>query len=347
MLVGKLAYSWEKRGGNFGSLKEINERKIELMTAEQEPVENVQWVTGRDYIVVVAARTKFKDSMGNQYRFVNCGLRQLRLFPEVNKDNYSIQRIFLMFQQGYVEKGIELINEYVEELSGRVVYVKDKAEFIKFLNSRKDKNRVIKEVVILCHGIIDTASFDYHHENKGKEKTGEFKSRDVVDVQEAVFDYDAVVTTYACRAGISVDGKDLTGMDAGQENSPAQKMADCWDVSVRAFEMRSDYSSIYGTKKEIRAAENYEDVIEEYEESLSGYNKKKANGDVDITPPQKPENYDEMSKRYDDVTARDANAKRGAGPIAPNGAWRMPGTGDSPEGLKEGLQTYQPGEWTL
>ena len=88
-------------------------------------------------------------------------------------------------------------------------------------------------MVILCHGIIDTASFDYHHENKGKEKTGEFKSRDVVDVQEAVFDYDAVVTTYACRAGISVDGKDLTGMDAGQENSPAQKMADCWDVSER------------------------------------------------------------------------------------------------------------------
>ena len=80
---------------------------------------------------------------------------------------------------------------------------------------------------------------------------------------------------------------------------------------------------------------------------MSLYNKKKANGDVDITPPQKPENYDEMSKRYDDVTARDANAKRGAGPIAPNGAWRMPGTGDSPEGLKEGLQTYQPGEWTL
>ncbi len=50
-----------------------------------------------------------------------------------------------------------------------------------------------------------------------------FKSRDVVDVQEAVFDYDAVVTTYACRAGISVNGKDLTGMDAGQENSPGTK----------------------------------------------------------------------------------------------------------------------------
>lgn len=57
----------------------------------------------------------------------------------MNKDNYYIQRIFLMFQQGYVEKGIELINEYVEELSGRVVYVKDKAEFIKFLNSRKQE----------------------------------------------------------------------------------------------------------------------------------------------------------------------------------------------------------------
>lgn len=44
-----------------------------------------------------------------------------------------------MFQQGYVEKGIELINEYVEELSGRVVYVKDKAEFIKFWTAEKTR----------------------------------------------------------------------------------------------------------------------------------------------------------------------------------------------------------------
>lgn len=37
--------------------------------------------------------------------------------------------------------------------------------------------------------------------------------------------------------------------------------------------------------------------------------------------------------------------KSGGGPIAPNGAWHMPRTGDSPKGLKSGLQDYQPEEW--
>ncbi|HFO9782293.1 TPA: hypothetical protein ACHK6T_004558, partial [Escherichia coli] len=214
------------------------------------------------------------------------------------------------------------------------------------LNQRKEKGRVIKELVILCHGVIKTASYHYHHEDKDIEKNGMFKHEDIAAVHESVFDYDAHVTTYACRAGISDGDKDFSGKDdAGQKDSPAQKMADNWDVMVKAFEMRSDYSLAYGTGKEIKEAQEYGSVVEKYKKDIDMYNKEKAKGNTEVSPPVKPEGYDEKSKRHADVTTRDKNEKSGGGPIAPNGAWHMPRTGDSPKGLKSGLQDYQPEEW--
>ncbi|AUV04335.1 PAAR domain-containing protein [Phytobacter ursingii] len=351
-LVGKLADSWLKRGKNFGSLKEVDDRKIELTTEENEPVENINWINGHDYIAIVAARTAVKnwlgmdDSKGNQYRFVNCGLEQLQLFPPASKQNSSSQRIMVVFSLGYTQKDIDRINDYTKAHGGRIIYVKNKDELVSFLNQRKEKGRVIKELVILCHGVIKTASYHYHHEDKDIEKKGMFKHEDIAAVHESVFDYDAHVTTYACRAGISDGDKDFSGKDnAGQKDSPAQKMADCWDVRVKAFEMRSDYSKVYGTGTEIKEAQKYGDVVGKYENDMEIYKQEKAKGNNEMSPPEKPEGYDEKSKRYIDVSTRDKNENDGGGPIAPNGAWHMPETGESPKGLKSGLQDYQPAEW--
>lgn len=66
------------------------------MTAEQEPVKDVQWITGQDYIVVVAARTIPEnwygkdDTEGNQYRFINCGIKQLQSFPPARWGDISV-----------------------------------------------------------------------------------------------------------------------------------------------------------------------------------------------------------------------------------------------------------------
>ncbi|NIL01762.1 hypothetical protein HB976_02145 [Yersinia mollaretii] len=164
-------------------------------------------------------------------------------------------------------------------------------------------------------------------------------------MHESIFDFDAEIVSYACRAGISVDSSDLTGKEAGQKQSPAQKMANTWDVKVEAFEMRSSYVGIYGTGEEIRLATNYGSIIKEYENSIDNYEEEKAKGNKNIKPPKKPENYEENVKRSVDVKERAKNEKKG-GPIAPNGAWRFPKTGDTPVGLKKGLQSYQPVEWT-
>ncbi|HHA1349775.1 TPA: hypothetical protein ACOEER_000807 [Enterobacter ludwigii] len=118
-------------------------------------------------------------------------------------------------------------------------------------------------MVFFCHGIINIASFHYSGDN---EYAGEFSIGDIDDVYESVFDYDAEIITYACRAGISVDGNDLTGKDAGQKQSPAQKIADTWDVKVNAFEMRSSYVGVYGTGKEIKEVSDYEKKLKNTKE---------------------------------------------------------------------------------
>ncbi|WP_225365473.1 hypothetical protein [Serratia rubidaea] len=354
-LVGKLSEGFRKRGGSFGSLGEIEERKISLVTMPDYPEKEVPYCSGYDYITVVGARTAPRDwrwqggygltaeSKGNQYRFINCGIRQLCEFPPASKDNYSVQRIMVVFQQGYTEYDIGKINEYTEGHHARIVYVKNKEEFVDFLIKRKSKNRLIKEMVFFCHGIINIASFHYAGNDV---EAGEFSINDIKNVYESIFDYDAEITTYACRAGISVGGGDFTGKDAGQKNSPAQKMADSWDVKVNAFEMRSSYVGIYGAVEEIKKASGYGDVIKKYQYEMDVYKAEKAKGNIHAKPPELPSDYDVNVRRHIDFKERTKNEKIG-GPISPNGSWRYPRTGNTPAGLKKGLQPYQPTEWKL
>lgn len=354
-LVGKLAEGYRKRGNDFGTLKEVDERQISLVTSPDYTTKEIPYCSGYDYIAVVGARTAPRDwrwqglwgmtseSKGNQYRFVNCGIRQLRDFPTSSPDDYTLQRIIIVFQSGYTENDIKVINDYVTKLNARVIYVKNKNDLISFLQERKNKKRLIKEMVFFCHGIINIASFHYAGED---ETLGEFSSVDIKKIYESIFDYDAKVTTYACRAGISKDGSDFTGKDPGQKFSPAQNMADAWDIRVRAFEMRSSYVGVYGTSEEIQLAKNYSNTVKRHEEEIAIYEESIRKGDKNAKPPKKPDEYEENIRRNEDVHQRAENEKKG-GPISPNGSWRYPGTGNTPVGLKKGLQTYFPLEWEL
>ncbi|WP_231571450.1 MULTISPECIES: hypothetical protein [Xenorhabdus] len=356
VLVGKLAKSYERRGGNFGSLKELEERKISLITNINNPTTEKPYISGYDYITVVGARTApwdfspggvtrgFEESMGNQYRFINCGLHQLQLFPKASQGDYAVQRIIIVFSQGYTDMDRQRINDYAQKLGARVRYVTDVPMFIRIINERKQKKRLIKEMVFFCHGVINCATF--HYQGKNVEE-GKFGPDEIKKVYESVFDSDAKITTYACRAGISVDGSDFTGKNAGQDKSPAQQMANAWDVGVKAFEMRSLYDIVYGTGKEIKEAREYSKVIDKYEAARRAYNYELSKGNKNAKPPEKPKDYDIMKKRNEGLKAREYNEDHGGGPIAPNATWRLPGTGNSPKGLKSGLQNYNPIEWIL
>lgn len=127
------------------------------------------------------------------------------------------------------------------------------------------------------------------------------------------------------------------------------------------MEMRSDYSNTYGSKNEIKAVENYNEVItnyklekiiydyllKQYQNKLEVYHQAISKGQQmekpqPISPPIKPKDYDLNKERYDSIIIRDRNEKNSGGPIMPRGAWYAPKTGKTPLGLKSGLLEYKP-----
>lgn len=316
-----------------------------IKTDKNLPTHQIVHFNKEDYITVVGARTAttdislsgatrfFQSPVGNQYMFINQGLRQLSLFPKTTAD-YSKQNILVVFQHGYTSNDITRINQYTKDLGGRIVYVKTVAEFIQFLNARIQKNRLVKRLVFYSHGVIGSISLRY---GGGDEALGNFNSSIANQINKNIFHHDAQVISYACRTGIGVDKDSFkSSTEAKPEASLAQHMANQWKVRVRAFERRSLYSKTYGTAAEIQEANNAEKELKRYNQQMRQYNEKKIK-----TKPSVPSNYKTLLERSKSIQQRDENARLDGGPIMPKGAWHPPTSGETPSGLKYGLQNYQ------
>lgn len=320
-------------------------------TGTDLPIQEVFYSDKEDYIAVVGARTSslvsplddplairraFHSSIGNQYRFINQGLLQIRIFPEPIPDNDKKQRILVVFQQGYTENDIQRINEYTKKLKARIVYVKNVQELIQFLNQRIEKQRYIRKLVFFSHGVVGKICFHYDGD---REEQGELTSELITQVKSSSFHYDAEVISYACRTGIGRDGSSFSNsMEAHPEESLAQKMATTWKVTVFAFEKRSSYAGTYGTDKEYAQASEAKLKGDKYKQQQSDYASGRSK-----TPPSEflRLGYELKKEHADALETRDLNKKTGGGPIMPLGAWHLPTSGETPTGLKNGLQSYR------
>ena len=316
-----------------------------IKTDKNLPTRQIVHLDKEDYITVVGARTAttdislsgatrfFQSPVGNQYMFINQGLRQLHLFPKTTAD-HSKQNILVVFQHGYTSNDISRINQYTKNLGARIVYVKTVAQFIEFLNARIEKGRLIKRLVFYSHGVIGSISLHYGGDD---EQLGNFNNTSVKQIKKNIFHHDAQVISYACRTGIGVDKDSFkNSAEAKPETSLAQYMANQWKVTVKAFERRSLYAKTYGTASEIKAVDEASKLLKEYETQLDRYNKK-----ITSKKPIMPTNYKLLKTRRESKIIRDDNANNDGGPIMPLGAWHPPTSGETPSGLKYGLQTYQ------
>jgi hypothetical protein len=322
-----------------------------LKMGKNLPVHDIVYSNDEDYVVVVGARTStavmpwddvyairrgYQSSPGNQYRFINQGLLQLSLFPKPSLGNTKKQRILVVFQQGYTPNDVQRITEYTKDLNARIVYVKNVQELIVFFSQRIEKKRSIKHLVIFSHGLVGKLSFHYGGD---REEDGEFSHAHIAQVRSAVFHYDGEITSYACRTGIGRDGSHFANsLEAHPEESLAQHMANAWMVKVRAFEKRSSYAQTYGTKQEAEDAHKALAMRSQYEKQQSDY----ARG-ISKKPPSDflRAGYEARKERADAVKTRDDNEDTDGGPIMPLGAWHLPTSGETPTGLKNGLQVYQ------
>lgn len=259
----------------------------------------------------------FRQPVGNRYMFINQAIRALYTFdkPVYAEDGTpKKQRILVVFQFKYTAKDIERINEFARQAQARVVYVKSEAEFIDFLNKRESLNREIKKLEIYSHGVVGFISFHYSSDifKHDRVPEGSFGKASVDKVRPKIFAKDALVSSYACRTGIGEEGEQFKNSSSAKpEHSLAQHMANKWSVPIRAFERRSLYAKTYGTAEEISRARGYKGV-----DPL-------------------------LKERAKSIDAREKHEKDG-GPIMPKGAWHPPTSGNTPEGLQNGMQTYQP-----
>lgn len=320
-------------------------------TGTDLPIQEVFYSDKEDYIAVVGARTSslvsplddplairraFHSSIGNQYRFINQGLLQIRIFPEPIPDNDKKQRILVVFQQGYTENDIQRINEYTKKLKARIVYVKNVQELIQFLNQRIEKKRYIRKLVFFSHGVVGKICFHYDGD---REEQGELTSELITQVKSSSFHYDAEVISYACRTGIGRDGSSFSNsIEAHPEESLAQKMATTWKVTVFAFEKRSSYAGTYGTDKETAEASEANAILKKYQKQQSDYASGRSK-----TPPSEflRLRYESKKEHAQALEKRNENKDTGGGPIMPLGAWHLPISGETPTGLKNGLQSYR------
>lgn len=320
-------------------------------TGTDLPIQEVFYSDKEDYIAVVGARTSslvsplddplairraFHSSIGNQYRFINQGLLQIRIFPEPIPDNDKKQRILVVFQQGYTYNDIQRINEYTKKLKARIVYVKNVQELIQFLNQRIEKQRYIRKLVFFSHGVVGKICFHYDGD---REEQGELTSELITQVKSSSFHYDAEVISYACRTGIGRDGSSFSNsMEAHPEESLAQKMATAWKVTVFAFEKRSSYAGTYGTDKETAEASEANAILKKYQKQQSDYASGRSK-----TPPSEflRLRYESKKEHAQALEKRNENKDTGGGPIMPLGAWHLPISGETPTGLKNGLQSYR------
>ncbi len=317
----------------------------ESSTDEKEPTTTISVSENYDYVTVVGASytsliEDVRKQMGNKMRFVNQGIRQLRLYP-MTTDDLSVQRVFLIFIEEYEAKLLKRIQQVV---SGR--YRAAYKEFdsisnlVDFVNLRMSKNRLIKQLDFFSHGVIGSVELGYK-----LRKNDSYRFRDVQarKLSPDAFDYDANIYSYACRTGLGQDDED----DPAYSKSLAQILANATTTMVHAFVRRSEYDLTYGDTRQRKIAADNIDKIRNYDNAIAAHRmlevlqqKGVFSGPMPPRPVNPCTNEEESLARH--AMSRDRNQRELGYPLDEEGAVQGVRTAATPEWAPQGLRIYSP-----
>lgn len=319
----------------------------------------------QDFITVVGAShmtlmESLRGQKGNKMRFINQGIRQIRLYPPATA-NDSTQRIFLIFTEDYERTLLDAVKELVETRYGAKYRELDSiSQLVDFINLRIGKKREIKQLDIFSHGLVGSIEFGYE-----LDKVDSYRLRDAQAqmLKPQAFDLGAKVYSYACRTGLGIQAElqVAEGEDPLYEKSLAQLMANSTRATVWAFPRRSNYDQTYGNASDRAGLESArrkiaadEQAIDRYELQLSGYRKRLAahrrekqdnsallpDEKAPLPPRRTATAEDEAMVRHAD--SRDKNDRTVGYPLDEEGAVRGVRAGDTPTGVPATLREYRP-----
>ncbi|CAD5106247.1 hypothetical protein [Zestomonas carbonaria] len=344
-------------------------------TTENNTVTEVTAIQDFDYVTVVGcsnpthfdssnlwdvASNLYNGQDGDKAMFINQGIRQIRLYPPA--DGESSRRVFLIFPELYERAWLDRVREIVEnDYNANYAELDSISELIDFVARRRLRKRMIKQMDFFSHGMVMTVEFGY--------RTGKADSYRLRDAQARMFDprafdEDAVIHSYACRTGLGHDiGDQLDpGEDPRYADSLAQILADSADAWVWAYPRRTLYDQTYGTKEDLRVAQEtlkkmtvYEAEKRRYDAQIADYRRrtlaqgrgplKEIPGESPPQPPIRPYTDEEVRLALH-MRSRDVNKEEFGVPLDDYGAVRGVRSAESPAGLPMGKMRFTPRVWS-
>lgn len=334
-------------------------------TSAQHSTQQIPVTLQQDYITVVGAShmtlmEKLRGQKGNKMRFINQGIRQVRLYPPATA-NDSIQRIFLIFVEDYERSLLDAVKEVVETRYGAKYRELDSiAQLLDFINARIRKKREIKQLDMFAHGLVGSIEFGYE-----LDKSDSYRLRDAqaAMLKPEAFDLKAKIYSYACRTGLGIpaDVYVKEGEDPLYEKSLAQLIANTTQTTVWAFARRSNYDQTYGNSTDRSnlggaqqrvqadkvAMDRYERQNSDYRKRLAAHRLASKDPNAQLpgeSAPRQPmktaSSNDETLVRH--AKSRDKYEKTIGYPLDAEGAVQPVRAGDSPTGVPATLLEYKP-----
>ena len=209
---------------------------------------------GEENIVVVG--TQHDNAAGNKLMFVHQGLRQLKEYSQNEKGE---SRSLVIFTQGYTPRQLKRIEQQAAKLGATVVKISSAEQLTSYINTKNSTGiptpareaDKVTNIDAFSHGVVGAIEFGYHINAGEKTNTSmTFNSTSAANIDKKAFAESAVFASYACRTGIGnakIDKIKYPWESTMQTESLAQDIANCADITVKAFCVRSDYENTLST----------------------------------------------------------------------------------------------------
>lgn len=334
-------------------------------TSDQHAIQQIPIALQRDFITVVGAShmalmEKLRGQKGNKMRFINQGIRQIRMYPPASA-NDATQRIFLIFTEDYERPLLDAVKGVVETRYGAKYRELDSiAQLLDFINLRISKKREIKQLDLFAHGLVGTIEFGYE-----LDKADSYRMRDAQAqmLKPEAFDLSAKIHSYACRTGLGIHADVHVSEDEDPlyEKSLAQLIANTAQAPVWAFPRRSNYDQTYGnstdraglesaqekSNADAQAMKAYRRRLSDYQKRLTAYRQTSKDATAQLPNETLPQPPSKTASEEDKTLVRHAHSRdsyqQSIGyPLDAEGALRPVRAGDSPTGVPAILREYKP-----
>ncbi|WAF78975.1 hypothetical protein NRL00_10555 [Aeromonas dhakensis] len=185
--------------------------------------------------------------IGSEEHYSSFLLKMMFMAGATHKLNSGLRKadntVIAYVKSGYTDLELGVIESYKAKYGCEIKRINSLGDFVALLN-RDRENVKIQDLYLYCHGLPNRVSINYGAKPDIDVSVGNLSS-----IKSDIFSKDGILHSFACRMG--VDAHPYTQINSykndsevNPESSLAMKMAKYFNVTVKAFLTRTDYSNV-------------------------------------------------------------------------------------------------------